>query len=406
MPVDFSRDLLECREVKLLLLCARTPVDDTRIGAIRELVREELDWNYLCYLATVHGIVGLLYRALNNSGAEKVPQWVMEALRVRSLAVLGRSRLMAGELLRLLALMEKQGVVAIPFKGPILADTLYGDLCTREFSDLDLAVPRRDVHAATSIILQEGYRSRYPLEKGMEEVLMRIDKEFVFARDDLGVLLDLHWCFAESRFSFKFDVEIILERCVTVTVGERSVLAFSPEDVLLLLGNHGSLHAWERLKWICDVAQLVRCHGRLDYEWILSTAEGLRSSRRTLLGLFLAQDLLGTDLPEPVLAGIQADPMILRLAQGIKVRLFQYPRQELSPLDLRIFQNHLIEGLASKAKYFFGVTCSINTADLECVKLPKFLGFLYYAVRPTRLMASYGIKLIQKAIFLKRNALH
>ena len=53
----------------------------------------------------------------------------------------GSSFGLAKKLLEILALLDREGVRAIPFKGPTLAVKAYGDLTLRPFSDLDIFVP-------------------------------------------------------------------------------------------------------------------------------------------------------------------------------------------------------------------------------------------------------------------------
>jgi hypothetical protein len=406
MPVDDPREIVDRLEGSILLLCARPSLDHKSKAALRKLLEEELDWNCVCNLAIRHGITGLVYKNLNHSSAANVPRWAMDRLRMSSQALLGRSRLMAGELVRILGLMEREAILAIPFKGPVLAHTLYGDLCAREFSDLDIVVRPRDLSAAASLILREGYRINGPSEMEVQEVLQRHDNEVGFVRDELGVVLDLHRSFSESRFKFKFEIEGVFERCRTQTFGDKDILTFSPEDMVLLLSNHGSLHAWASLKWLCDLSHFMCIHDKLDWVRILMRAQELGMRRRLLLGLFLAQDLLGTVLPESAAAAIQADSKIEPLATAIKAGLFQDPWQEWSPLDKRRFQGQLVQGLGAKVRYFLVLAFRTNMADWQSLNLPPYLGFLHYIVRPIRLLVRYGTRLIHKAVFLKRNALN
>ena len=53
---------------------------------------------------------------------------------------LRRSLWFAGELARILTGFERAQVKAIPYKGPTLAQLVYGDLGLRSFSDLDFLV--------------------------------------------------------------------------------------------------------------------------------------------------------------------------------------------------------------------------------------------------------------------------
>ena len=44
------------------------------------------------------------------------------------------------ELARIMACLENHSVDAIPYKGPALAQAIYGDVAMRQFSDLDILI--------------------------------------------------------------------------------------------------------------------------------------------------------------------------------------------------------------------------------------------------------------------------
>jgi hypothetical protein len=89
----------------------------------------------------------------------------------------------------------------------------------------------------------------------------------------------------------------------------------------LILCVHGGKHQWERLMWICDIAECILAH-QLDWRRLLQQAQGGGSKRTLLLGLFLAQDLLGIELPAEVRQNIQADAKIKLLARQVTDQLF------------------------------------------------------------------------------------
>ena len=64
----------------------------------------------------------------------------------------------------------------------------------------------------------------------------------------------------------------------TVTVAGAEVPNLSPEKTLLVLCMHGSKHAWSRLIWICDVAQLLAACPGLDWNKVNREAKRLGGS--------------------------------------------------------------------------------------------------------------------------------
>lgn len=98
------------------------------------------------------------------------------------------------------------------------------------------------------------------------------------------------------------------------------ILAFPPEDQLLFLCVHAAKHLWSDLKWICDVAELIRAFPDLDWHLALRQAALVRNERTLLLGLALAQRLLGAELPAWVRTRIECCSSFAKVMDDIVER--------------------------------------------------------------------------------------
>src|SRR5689334_10479117 len=127
-------------EVALLLSCARTEISPETAGRIRAFIQNGIDWTALIREATYHEVVPLLYHSLQTTCPEAVPEPVLAQLRTVFQATAWYNLCLTGELLTLLDLFATQGIAAIPYKGPILAAAVYGNLALRTFRDLDILV--------------------------------------------------------------------------------------------------------------------------------------------------------------------------------------------------------------------------------------------------------------------------
>ena len=125
-------------EDALLLSCARTHVDLADAERIRAQTRVELDWKYLIRTACRHGVLPLIYRSLNTTCAAAVPNVPLNKLRTLFHTNARANLLTTGDLLKLLSMLEEHGIAAIPFKGPVLAASAYGDVSLRQYMDLDI----------------------------------------------------------------------------------------------------------------------------------------------------------------------------------------------------------------------------------------------------------------------------
>ena len=117
-----------------------------------------MDWPYVSNLGGRHGLIPLLYKNLKSVCPERVPESVMDNFRNHFLVNAGHNVLRTRELLTLLDLFETHHVHAIPYKGPVLAASVYGDLALRQFSDLDILVQKQDIPKAKDLLISNGYR--------------------------------------------------------------------------------------------------------------------------------------------------------------------------------------------------------------------------------------------------------
>jgi len=145
-------------EIELLLCCTRTQIDTATAERIKILIQSKIDWAYLIQTATRHGVMSLLYQSLSTTCQEAVPKTNLAQLRDYSHSNALHNLFLTKELFKLLNLFESHSIPAIPFKGPVLAVSAYGNLSLRQIGDLDILVRERDFHKAKELLLDQGHR--------------------------------------------------------------------------------------------------------------------------------------------------------------------------------------------------------------------------------------------------------
>jgi hypothetical protein len=375
----------EKSEVQMLLACARTVLDDSQAAKITALATEKMDWERFVYLGIGHGVVPLLYRSLNTTRPAGVPSSVMERLRNEAQGIAGRNVLLATELLNLLDLLRANGVSAMPYKGPALACQVYGELRLRSFIDLDILVRRLDIPKVRNLLAENGYQPQLKMTAGKQRAILRSECDEVFTGTN-GRILEIHWAITPPFFSFQLRTEDLFSRATTIDLLGKKVLAPSPEDLLLILSVNGTKDMWNRLEFICRVAELLYRYPEINWQNVFTRARELGADRMVLLGLFLAHHLLGASLPEEVLQRFQRTKILLSLANQVCERLFVRPEDMPSQFELTRFRLRSRERLRDRLNYCFRRALSPTYKDLETVSLPPSLEFLYPLVRPFRLI--------------------
>ena len=385
-------------EVELLLCCARTCMDTAVAYRLRDLLREDINWAYVIQTAKLHGMIPLLSRHLQHTCSEAVPQVILDQLQRYCHRHALHNLFLTRELLKLLALFEAHGISAIPYKGPVLAATVYGDLALRQFTDLDIVVHKQDVLSGKALLLSQGYRPLCQLSEAQEATLLQSFHAYAFVRDDGRVSVDLHWRFTPSHYAFPLELELLWEHLEPVRLADTMVLTLPPEDLLLILCVHGTKDGWTRLKWICDVAEMVRMHQGMDWDRVIEQSGKLRSEHHLFLGLLLASNLLGAALPQEVLRKVQTDAVAGRLAAQVHTCLFSETADVVKVVESSLLHFRVMQRWRDRITYVLHCLCTMmtpNTRDQALLSLPTALSCLHYIFRPIRLVGEYGLVLLQ-----------
>jgi len=380
----------------LLLSCIRKWSNSERTEQIKALIRKGIDWSYLIQGSIRHGLLPILYKTLAATCTEEVPEDVLAKLKDYFRGNTLQNLALTGELHNLLSLFKTNGISAIPYRGPTLAALVYGDISYRQFVDLDIMVHKQDVLRAKELLISQGYQSEFHLTEALELAYLQSNCEYNFYSSSKRISVEMHWDFLPNYFSFPLDLERCWGRLKPLLISGQQVFTFSSEDLLLILCAHyGCKHCWERLGWICDVASLVEVSNGIAFETVLKQAGRMGIERTILLGLFLTQDLIGIDLPEEILKKIDAKPVIKNLAERVYKKLFYDVDNPAGIFKDQLLYLKMRERFRDKARYVFYLTFTTNTRDWKLLPLPDFLFFLYYILRPIRLLAKYGAKLLR-----------
>ena len=98
-------------------------------------------------LAEHHGVLPLVARNLIEHGLGLPPE-IERSLRSAYEVNLRRSMLFTAELARIMQHFERRQLRAVPYKGAVLAQSLYRDLGLRSFSDLDFLISAQGLRAS------------------------------------------------------------------------------------------------------------------------------------------------------------------------------------------------------------------------------------------------------------------
>jgi hypothetical protein len=378
-------------EAELLLLVARPTLDEPHHQRISTLIQSGLDWDLLHILASRHRLGPFLYVHVNAAAATEVPRPVFMELWRSHERNARRNRALAAEFSRVVRLLEDGGVPALPFKGPVLAEQLYGDAALREFEDLDVLVRIADLPRVRALLAADRYEVEDTLDGAAEQAMYRARAQYhrVFVHRDTGDKLEVHW-----KTDSLFPVEQSHDdgwwsSPARVAFGTESVRAFSPSELLMILCLHSSKHQGHRLGWLVDIAQLIR-REPIDWRWLASTAAKLRCRRRVFVSLLLARDWVDAPVPGDLIRALPDEPAIREAAAIASSRFFTRDIWELQSVERLRLDLKMCDTTWQRVRYAIEVTFAPTKLEWSAYGLPRPFEFLYLPLRLMRLATKYG----------------
>ena len=379
-------------ENELILRIARRELDAVQRAALFRLIRQPLDWDYLFATAQAHGLLPLLHKHLSSTD---VPTHVLSRLKRESVANSQTVLHLIGKQLRVYKLFKEHEIPVALFKGPVLAQMAYGEISLRQAGDIDLLISRRHFEQARTLLESLGYEMHPKLSASQLASHLNSHCELQFMRDDWFTVVDLHWDLAPRSFVFKVKAEEVLSRLQTVSVGGTTVETFSDEDLVLYQSMHGAKHLWRRLEWISALAESLRAMPAINWDTVVNRAASARATRILALGLRLVQQFSDVKVPAHVLATVDSEGAMQRMALQVRAQLFSTlgaaDSTETNLYNLRVMDRKR-DALISALRAIFVPTLP----DWQALSLPAPLHPLYYAFRPLRLSKIYSTTLLRR----------
>ncbi len=356
-----------------------------KLERICRLLQKPDRWPTLVDCADQHGVTFLLWQTLSEL-ADLMPAREMQRLEQRYRTNVHKSLIFARELIRISDCMDGLAVDVMPYKGVVLAETVYGDMALRQSGDIDLLIRVRDFPRIREAVRGLGYMPHSPLSSREEEAYLRTGYEYTFDSPAGPNLLELQWALQPRFYAVDMDMDGLFQRSVQVTIAGRSMKTLSVEDLILVLSLHAAKHAWARLIWLCDIARIMS-RPNLNWDWIKQQAGELGITRILSVTLLLANRLLGASIPAMVDATSGGDPATLTIAEKIGAGIENGAAFDVESVSYFRLMLRLRERSADQMRFMSRLVFTPGPSEWKAVRLPPALFPLYRVVRLSRLAA-------------------
>ena len=385
--------MIGSKEFQLLCACARSQLDEDQSRKIRELAEKDINWEELVNISAFHKTLPLLYKSLKEACLTEVPEPILQKLRAVFFQNSVRCLQMIGELLKVIDIFNKEGIPVVPIKGPLLTETLFGDLSLRSYCDLDLFIPTAKLPSAISILASHGYSPDITLDDDQFISLSRAGNHAALVKAETNLTIELHWELTGRFFRQHVEFEDLEPRLRKALLSGRTANNLGAEDLLVFLCVHGTKHYWSQLDLVCCVAELICTETGLDWMLVLELAEQLGARKMLFTGLLLARELLDVKLPAQLTVMLDRQEKTKAFTEGIINRLaLSGPATTCDSSYRQFLLFHLLsmDRLSDFIRYaILKPVFSTTHSDWQQIRLPVNLAFLHYLIRPFRLMWKY-----------------
>ncbi|MEW6585167.1 MAG: nucleotidyltransferase family protein, partial [Nitrospirota bacterium] len=258
------------------------------IGEIRDLLQdgsEALDFGWIFDCAVKNEVAPFLY--YNLKAMDNIPAAVLERFRNSYLYAVRKNVINAEEMLRVLRSLEKGGVEAIPLKGSLASEIIFGNPGLYPATDIDILVRRDDLEGAGKIITEAGY-SKNDMIAGD---LLSSHYHLLYRKDDH--YLELHWNLAKRYF--ETDPEFWWEESRDMEYAGAAVKTLSPERYIMYAIFRLFDHGFRPLKFSVFVYGLAsKYSASIDWGKLVHLARTYKMERVVGFTLKLIGELFGT----------------------------------------------------------------------------------------------------------------
>ena len=381
-------------EARLIIACSQRGLPPEHDQKILDILRHKLDWGYILQNSFRNGVFPLVSDNLLRNFEQFLPQDVISNFQERLAGHVRNNMFLTSQLLEIVRLFNSESVPFMPFKGPLLAMTAYGNLALRQFVDLDVLIQPQHLERSIKLLKTLDFA---PIDNlswlNRTNRYMSRNKDIYLTNSDRSVNLELHWKLSGSHFAMPIEVHRLWEQVETVNFAGVNVKSLSFNDLFIYLSLHGTRHSWERFGWICDINELLRSKQDIDWEIVSREAKRLGCENILELTLRLVYEFFGTETNIPRWEKIKKDKSLDPIVVEIQQRLFSSERVPVKIGDRYLYHLKLKERSWDKWKlhlhylsWYLRIILVPNEIDKNLVHLPPSLAPLYYVTRPIRLL--------------------
>ncbi len=368
-------------EFLLTAACCRWPASPERDAAVRARART-VDWQRFLAVVRRQRVEGLAHAALASADVAPAPE-VQRELAAAAAQTARQNLGFAAESVRLQRLFTAAGTGIVFVKGIPLSLLAYGTLAVKKSWDIDMAVPPEAVSQASRIMTEAGYRRVVPTEELPDsrfDIWIDLCKESIWRHGKSGIVVEMHSGLVDNPMLLRGVDARSPQQLVPLGSGA-SLPTLRKDELFSYVCVHGATHAWSRLKWIADVAALIKDDDDAELERLYRASLAIGVGRCSAQALLLCAQLFDRRLPSGLEAELRGDRANLWLARvALRSMAGAHEAVELDDKILGTVPIHLSHFALARGWRYKAAEVrrkALSPHDRAMLPLPRALHFLY-----------------------------
>jgi Uncharacterised nucleotidyltransferase len=383
-------------ESELMLCGARVTIDEHRAGTIMHLLQQHIDWDHLLRLIGIQGVLPLFYNNVAIRFPQTIPPITLAEMGRQCRQYVAHNLMTLDALSSVMAFFRANDIRAIPYKGPILAATVYGgSLMLRRTGDLDFMVHPREFNAAKELFLDQGYQ--ISMDCGWKCHLTLSNYYSVLD-------VDLHQGFVPKWYGIEISFDQLWDRCQNVVLQGMTFPNLSSEDLLTVLCLDLAKDIAQvrnlRLIKVIDIVELLSRDPNISWDRLLDRLTRTGARGVVSLGVQTADFICGIEMPvkarKTIYAHTSLQPIVESTRKSVfsadpeSVEIFRQPHLNREMFTVVKLRERLSDKIMVLFRFMKPVVLRIDK-EREIIYLPPVFYFVYYLIRPIRLTTKYCI---------------
>jgi hypothetical protein len=375
-------------EVALLILSCRVYFKTAKKEELDAfIINQHINWELFFKLCRAQSVRPVAYKILIE---QHISAELKERLNKELFTLTVKSWDLAKETERIILLFKARGIQLLPYKGAAFSKQFFGDLISRESSDIDLVINQKDVEVAVRIMEEEGYLGEDEVYKYLGNQYFKEYKDLCFNKYKEGKRLfhvEFHWAVAERYMGMGKVAGLIFKEGPKLNLVREPLVSIDAEaHFLTVMIGHVWRDSLKNFKAIVDLGIGIQANALIEPTSLNTKVKELRLQQGFNLSIALVDQLLGVkytsaNFVAPSQKMIDYFKSMLFKDDGSGKRIY---------IRGKVFffsQMMLRDSLSDKIGFILGIlrSCFYPTLlDFKVIKLYKPFFFLYFFIKPVR----------------------